>query len=558
MKCFKAIFFCVIALMAIACRRSDSGVLERLDRAEALVMTDADSAMTSLLEIEPKRVRGREDRARYQLLMAMARYRLNDYSYPRADSLITLAVDYYSDADDPQCLMKSLFLRADILFRNSEYAVAMSDALNANEIAEKVACYDWRARSAEQIADIFAVTQNSYEALPYIERSIHYYRAAGKERNVRFALCDKAVAFERLNHLDESIQLLDSLILLAKHEPIDKSLLSYCYRTIYLPLYRVGQYERALESLRAYEQTKELSSNECSYMACVLIELGRSDEASPYLQRAHELSQSKYDKADEFRAWQDYYKANGNLVLANDYGDSLQMTVNSQIQDILHQTPLSVQRNIYSSRYISERENHQRSVIIGISIASLLLVLVVFVVLYYSYKLKLRQKDIENKMEDIHDLSIKLTETVTIHHKSDEKLRKHIEILFRNQWQTLNVLCNRFFEDQDSSMAKTLIFVEFKDQLSKLANRKNIQKIIDAVNEYMENILTRIQEEFPDMDDADVEFYALVLAGFTAKAVCLFTGVKYKTFYAKKSRFLSRINKDASPELVNLVVKYMQ
>ncbi|MDE6263325.1 MAG: hypothetical protein K2M09_08505, partial [Muribaculaceae bacterium] len=78
------------------------------------------------------------------------------------------------------------------------------------------------------------------------------------------------------------------------------------------------------------------------------------------------------------------------------------------------------------------------------------------------------------------------------------------------------------------------------------------------VNEYMENILTRIQEEFPDMDDADVEFYALVLAGFTAKAVCLFTGVKYKTFYAKKSRFLSRINKDASPELVNLVAKYMQ
>lgn len=142
--------------------------------------------------------------------------------------------------------MQALFLRADLRTVNGEYFEAMSDALRANEISEQVADEEWIALSCEQIADLFTITQNSNEALPYREKAIIHYHNIGKERNERFSVCDKAVELERLNLIDASIQLMDSIISLAIRNPIDHELLSYCYLNVYPSLYRNQEYDRTL------------------------------------------------------------------------------------------------------------------------------------------------------------------------------------------------------------------------------------------------------------------------------------------------------------------------
>ena len=40
---------------------------------------------------------------------------------------------------------------------------------------------------------------------------------------------------------------------------------------------------------------------------------------------------------------------------------------------------------------------------------------------------------------------------------------------------------------------------------------------------------------------------ALIYAGFSVRAVCLFTGIKYKLFYLKKSRLIKRILDSTAP-----------
>lgn len=66
----------IIICLACGCSRTNPEVYNQLDRAEAVVMTDADSAMQVLSDIKPTLLRGDDSQARFQLLTAMARYRL--------------------------------------------------------------------------------------------------------------------------------------------------------------------------------------------------------------------------------------------------------------------------------------------------------------------------------------------------------------------------------------------------------------------------------------------------------------------------------------------------
>lgn len=563
MKCFKAIFFCVIALMAIACRRSDSGVLERLDRAEALVMTDADSAMTSLLEIEPKRVRGREDRARYQLLMAMARYRLNDYSCPAADSLITIAVDYYTDRPDPVSLMKALFLRADLRYRNIEYTEAMDDALHATEIAEKVADYDWKARSAEQIADLFAVTQNFSEALPYIEKAIGYYRAAGKERNVRFALCDKAVALERINHTDESIALLDSLILLSQSNEIDTILMADCLRVQYPILIDNKRWEEGKDRLIMLQRlnlSDEFLSAEYSYLARVYAKDGKISEAKECLQTAKNMILSDYDKHIYFNALVELYK------FMDDSESLIQATKDNQkalyhsLREILKQSTLAANGRYYQDKVNLKISEQRRMKRLTVAIVFFLLLTIFIIVYFFHQRILIKNLEIETKIAETISLSKRLAQAnqslsdVTENLSSQleqtrqsltdvtDSLSSEIESLFREQWNLLNQIAYQYFESSSDSLKKNLVLDEFKKQLRKLQSKNNMLAIEEMVNKYMSGIMTLLKQECPDLKDEDYKLILLNFAGFEPRTMCLFLDIKLKTFYTKRQRLIQKIS----------------
>lgn len=544
-------------IMVCGCRRTDAETSARLDRAEAMVMDDADSARTTLSEIDPAKLRGKDDRARYELLTAMARYRLNDYSRPDADSLISIAVDRFEDTSDRLRLMQALFLRANLRYQQEEYtdAMAMGDALRAYDIAEKGTNEDWKARTAEQIADIFAVTQNFKEAIPYIDKAIEHYRAAGKERNVRFSLCDKADALERINQARESIRLTDSIITLAKQEPVDRQLLAYCYISIFPSLYKQGQFDRALQILKDYEKLRPLSSSECSYMAETLVRLDKVAESEPYLRRADSLASSRIEQSDKYRAMMFYHRATGNLLHANDYADSLRTIVVTEVHDILQQTPLAIQRDVYNKKYVNERERYYRTLNIAIIVAALLVIIIISATLYLTYKVKLQRRDIENKMEEIHTLSLRLTNALGSEELNNQ-LQESVESLFRNQWQTINTLCNRYFEDPESEISKKLIFTEFKKILSQMTNHKNMRQLEEAVNTYMDNILIRLRDEYPKIKDEEIEFMTLIFSGFSAKTICLFSGMTLNNFYTKRTRLIKRICQNVSQELAESLKRY--
>lgn len=78
-------------------------------------------------------------------------------------------------------------------------------------------------------------------------------------------------------------------------------------------------------------------------------------------------------------------------------------------------------------------------------------------------------------------------------------------------------------------------------ELEKMRSPKNIMMIVDSVNRYMDGIIDRLRAECHFLKNDDITFLALLYAGFSPRAVCLFTGIKLKYYYNKRSRIIGRI-----------------
>ena len=129
----------------------------------------------------------------------------------------------------------------------------------------------------------------------------------------------------------------------------------------------------------------------------------------------------------------------------------------------------------------------------------------------------------------------------------DQKMKKEmadtriIEILFREKWHTLDRLCTEYFSLNQSEISAKALLENIKKEVDNVTSENGIQEIVSAVDTYMGGIITLLKNECSFLKDSDINYIALVYAGFTVKAVCLFLNIKYQNFFVKKSRLIKRI-----------------
>lgn len=68
------------------------------------------------------------------------------------------------------------------------------------------------------------------------------------------------------------------------------------------------------------------------------------------------------------------------------------------------------------------------------------------------------------------------------------------------------------------------------------------------VNIYVDNILVKVTEQLPTLSKADVKFLTYLYAGFSPRAVCIFTDIKIKNFYNRRLRLKERILSSDAPD----------
>ncbi|MDE5846585.1 MAG: hypothetical protein K2M83_13295 [Muribaculaceae bacterium] len=131
-----------------------------------------------------------------------------------------------------------------------------------------------------------------------------------------------------------------------------------------------------------------------------------------------------------------------------------------------------------------------------------------------------------------------------------------IETLFREKWITLDKLCAEYFSLNNSEISSKVLLESINKEVQRVTSEKGIQEIVAAVDIYMGGIITLLRNQCQFLKETDINYIALVYAGFTVKAVCLFLDIKYQHFFVKKSRLIRRIQKSDAQDKDLFISKF--
>lgn len=165
-------------------------------------------------------------------------------------------------------------------------------------------------------------------------------------------------------------------------------------------------------------------------------------------------------------------------------------------------------------------------------------VLVIGVIVYTMVRQRFLQK-----REQMEEMSMLIVDR----NAKNLELEQKVEKLYGTRLDTLNMLCNEYFEKNDSETVRLSLYNEVEKQILALRDPKSVAELETIVNLYLDNILIKIKEQLPCLNVADIKFLTYLYAGFSPRAVCIFTDIKIKNFYNRRSRLKERILESESP-----------
>jgi hypothetical protein len=164
---------CLCGLHACDGHRTYPGLL---DRAEALMQEQPDSALVLLQRVHANALQEEGVQARYALLYTQALEK-NDLSIPAGDSLINMAVRYYEKARSPHYKALAYLYQGVVYKQMDSLSLAISSYMRAAEVVDR-----------KQNAYVYGLTQ-SYLAVLYQDQE-QYDKALGLYRNALIAFKD--------------------------------------------------------------------------------------------------------------------------------------------------------------------------------------------------------------------------------------------------------------------------------------------------------------------------------------------------------------------------------
>lgn len=229
----------------------------------------------------------------------------------------------------------------------------------------------------------------------------------------------------------------------------------------------------------------------------------------------------------------DSFDENDVLVLDTDKG---MVRCPTSREGILRET-IDILRDDYEKQLGQSKENSRMAWQISAIILSCVIIASCIIFTIARNRLIRKRKEIE-------ELSMLITER----NERNIELKAKIDALYGSRLDTLNMLCNEYFEKNESEKVRLTLYNEVEKHILALRDSKNIDELENIVNSYLDNILSRVKEQLPELNRKDLTFLTYLYAGFSPRAVCIFTDIKIKNFYNRRSRLKDRILASDAPD----------
>lgn len=510
------------------------GVSESLQYAEILMQEKADSALYVLEQIDVNKIHRKRDCAKYALLYSQALDK--NYIDIANDSLIRYAVDYYQNHGTVEDKFLTNYYLGRILYNAGEYIQAMLSYMDAETYLEKLNDNYYAGLLYAQIGNIYSKHYDNPSCLEARQKSYDYYAKTDLTSHKNYALLDLAIAYNNLKEYDKSEVILHEVIGKAEKYS-DAFLLGESLTSLALQYVDCNKRKEAKKLFLEIEQIahKPMSSGALDRLAYLYAIEGKIDSANLHIERAFYAATNKIDSANVCysvfqisKQQKNYQKALENLEINIQAQDSI-------FRATLHQSVIAAQRDFFQNRSdFAFYKLKTRTQMAAMAIVFLILI-AVSVTMYLRRQLQLKNMEISKYMNIASDIE----HTLQLH---DIKMSKLVQQLFKDKFELLDHLGSTYYERQNTPAEQEAIYNEVKKAIQDLGENPQTKSELERiVNACKQNIIQKFREQFPKTKETDVDLLCYLSAGFSYRAISIFTQEKIENIYNRKSRLKSRI-----------------
>lgn len=510
-----------------------------LNRAEALVDVNPDSALIVLETINANDISSDSQKARYVLLYTHAKF-ISTGGLSINDSTINIAADFYRNNGTAKERTLSLLYQSNYLMNRGNRDDAM---LNLIEVEEIFAEYN--DNYAQGLYNLLLGVM--YQVYFDEQRAIDSYRQAqhylSKDDNVTemylfskifegSMLCNKPASYNRAIELIRDAQQ-------GFEANNQKHSVTLCKCLLTLLYVQTGQFEKAENVSKDITDTLIIPNNFHSniFSAKAYLYFIKNDmvNSRKYIDLASKYATSKSDSLQIYN-----FKAK-KAVDKGDYKQAFefQLKASDLSKEIMTQrleSPLMTSQRDYLKKELEnnkvlQKYEKQRN----IAIISVILILSVSFILY----LRRLNKNKQRRLDEYAGVIYELQTTLQDNKSATSEL---IQTLYKDQFKILNGISDSFFNRSNDAKGQKYVYNEVKyfiEQFSK--DKKSLQDLENTVNKCCDNVMKKLREEMPDLDEIDYKQLCYHYAGFSGKLISILLDKSQANIYMRKSRLKEKI-----------------
>lgn len=224
------------------------------------------------------------------------------------------------------------------------------------------------------------------------------------------------------------------------------------------------------------------------------------------------------------------FSEDDSLVIITDKGN-FTLYMSEDKRAAAQYTPILESLNKELSETESELGNTRHRaylIIVVIAITSLIL----GIIAYIHFK---KQQHIKSEQMS------KLLMLISENEMSNRQLKAKMSELMRGSFDTINRLCYEYFEKADTGFLKKSIYTKVEKEIEMLKSQEQLSQFEKALNEYCDKIILRIEEQIPQLSDADKVLLIYLYSGLSARTICILMDIQLKTFYMRRLRLKNKI-----------------
>lgn len=531
-----------------------------MDSAE-VVMNDAPEYAYRLLDsIDSHSIPSRALNARYALLYSETLYK--NYIPAQSDSLIMIAVRYYSVGKHPELLFRS-FYSLGCIYNEAGRLIDAAVALGqAEQLAVKMDNGYRLGLLYTQLGNVFFRSFDFGRAKLYYNSAYDEYKRVCKESHQMHALYDMGRCLMELKDYESAHGVMEEVKKWAEknnqYKLVSSSLLNQLSCSVHEKKLEVARFE-AERYVDLFGLPKDHVSALSKFAFFYILD-DNIKTARVFLDEAWHICNPS-DSINLLYIESILQEATGNTDLAiNLYKKSIEIQ-NSNIRLLLNQPVLGAQKDYYKSlsEVESIRASRNRNVAILLFVILVLLIIIVRII---SYSRELRiDAERQGYLLTIKELHLKENSNNEI----INQLNKRVNALFVKQYAELDEVFDKMIEldiafpvdynkaqlgeqrvGQKYYMKQALFHKKVRAKFEEIKSPKNQKALDSIINEVFDNIMVRLSDKKLKLSREDMLMLRLLICGFSPKVVSYLVSEQQKSIYQKRNRILKRVDRISS------------